>query len=303
MQQMTLTLQSESGEFPIPWSSGYQTYSGLLSAIDTASDDVATELHETSFSGLSNSGLLGDEWGSASRDYHHTIQPAGEATYELQLGVIHPDDRDVFEALMSAFVIQHQHLELAHGELSVVQASSDQATHSELLARASDIVDDAHGVRLNFVSPTCRQRYGDVWEAVPHRIPLFNHLLTRWNKSAPEQTDELSLTDTMVGNGVYPKTDSSSYDTHTMVVYRDDETDREVADGDESEPNHSVASDGGRKEVQGYVGSWEFRFKHANEATQVAILALSKFAEYAGVGRHTARGGGAVQTDILGVDI
>jgi CRISPR/Cas system endoribonuclease Cas6 (RAMP superfamily) len=62
-------------------------------------------------------------------------------------------------------------------------------------------------------------------------------------------------------------------------------------------------SDGGEhlNEAQGFLGTWEFNFKGASEATKTAVLALARYAEFAGVGRHTARGAGTVSTTVHGV--
>ncbi len=299
MQQTTFTFESASGAFPVPWSTGYQTYSGFLSTIGGISDsDVATKIHESDFSGLSNSGLIGNQWGHADRDYHHSICPAGEATYELKLGIIHPEDRAIYEALIKAFVIEDRNLPLAHGELSAIEVSTDRVSHTELLEQSAAIAESATGVRMRFISPTCRQRYGDVWEATPHRVSLFSHLLDRWTLSAPEDSGfELSMDPQTIGESIYPQVDPDTYQTNTMVVYRA-EPSVDAADSNESE---SVASDGGRRQAQGYMGDWEFRFKDASESTRTAILTLAQFAEFAGIGHFTARGGGAVETEVLGV--
>lgn len=299
MQQTKFRFESASGEFCVPWSTGYQTYSGFLSTVDSVgAGDVATKIHETDFSGLSNSGLIGNRWGEAERNYHHTVLPAGEATYELQLGIIHPEDRAVYEALIKAFVIEDRNLPLAHGELSAVEVSTDRVTHSELLERSAEIADSATGVRMRFISPTCRQRYGDVWEVTPDRTALFTHLLDRWNLSAPDESDvELSIDSQTIGESVYPQVDKDTYQTNTMVVYRGEQS----ADSTGSDGSEAVASDGGRRQAQGFMGDWEYRFKDASKSTRTAILTLAQFAEFAGVGHFTSRGGGAVETEVLGV--
>lgn len=317
MQRITLTMESASGSFEVPYSSGYQTYSGLLSIIDSIDQAAADELHAAEFSGLTNSGLLSDDWGSARRDYHNSVRNDPDAEYTLKLGVTHPSDRDVFESLMRAFVIEDRNLPLAHGELSVTQVSTDRATHQDLVDRASDVVDDATGVRFTFESPACRQRFDGVWEATPHRVALFNHILDRWNASLPDdEADlELSITDEMLGEGLYPRVETDSYRTMANVVYRtepsgdaegesDSGSDSAVDAAGDSESSEAAATDGGRTHAQGYIGEWEWRFKDtASESTRMAVLTAAQFAEFAGVGRHNARGAGCVATSVLGADI
>jgi hypothetical protein len=312
-------MESASGSFEVPYSSGYQTYSGLLSIIDSIDQAAADSVHAAQFSGLTNSGLLSDDWGSAKRDYHNSVRDDPDSEYTLKLGVTHPSDRDVFESLMRAFVIEDRNLPLAHGELSVTQVSTDRATHQELIDRASDVVDDADGVQFTFESPACRQRFDGVWEATPHRVALFQHILDRWNASLPDDAGdiELSVTDEMLGEGLYPRVETDSYRTMANVVYRSEssgdaegesETDSDAAantDGTtESASTEAAATDGGRSHAQGYIGEWEWRFKDtASEATRIAVLTAAQFAEFAGVGRHNARGAGCVETAVLGADI
>lgn len=305
MQRITLTMESASGSFEVPYSSGYQTYSGLLSIIDSIDQAAADDVHAAQFSGLTNSGLLSDDWGSAKRDYHNSVRDDPDAEYTLKLGVTHPSDRDVFESLMRAFVIEDRNLPLAHGELSVKQVSTDRDEHQDLLDAAAEAVDDATGVRFTFERPTCRQRYDGVWEVAPHRVALFKHIINRWNASLPDDTTdiELSVTDEMFGKGFYPRVETDSYQTKANVVYRsNDSADGETDADDES--TTTAAADGGRTHAQGFMGEWEWKFKDiASESTRIAVLTAAQFAEYAGVGRHNARGAGCVETDVLGANI
>ena len=291
-------MKSAGGSFEIPYSTGYQTYSGLLSVLDAVGDSIADDLHEAPFTALVNSGLHGDYRNDTKRDYHKKIRDGSKAQYDLQLGIVYPDDREVFEALIRAFVIEDRNLPLAHGEMTVEEVSTDRTTHQELLDEASDIAEEATGVRFTFRSPTCRQRYGDVWEVTPDRVSLFQHLAGRWNMSASDEEIELSLTEEAIGEGIYSKVDADSYDTHSIVVYRN-----EPAAESEDSQQEAIASDGGHlDETQGFTGTWEFRFKDASEAVRTAVITLAQFAEYSGVGRHNARGAGSVQTEILGCD-
>lgn len=225
------------------------------------------------------------------------LRSGNDVRYDIHLGVTHPDDRAVFEGLVRAFVIENRCLPLAHGELAIEEVSTDRATQREMLDRASGVAGDATGVRITFRSPTCRERYEGVWETFPDRSRLFQHLAGRWNALA--STDELKLSPTpeSLGSGLYSRPDADEYDTHSIVVHR-----REPGT-DTDDSGESVAADGGHfNEVQGYTGEWDFRFKDASAATKTAVIALTEFAQYSGVGRHNARGAGSVETSILGCD-
>lgn len=299
MKRLTLKLAPKSGTFPVPFSTGYQTYSGLLTLVSEIDSELAGEVHSTDLSTLTNSGLLGSFGYNANRPYHKEI--IADREYRLHLGVTHPEDEALFEALVRAFVIDGRTLPMAHGELEVQSVESDSTDQQAILTTANDLsTADPTGVRLTFVSPTCRQLHGDVWEVYPNRTKLFPHLADRWNALANSSDLEMMPAPETLGEELYAIPETDTYDTHSIVVYREEPP----VEDDVSEPD-TVASDGGGShlnEVQGYTGEWAYRFKDASEATRTAVLALSRFAEFAGVGRHTARGAGSVSIDVEGCE-
>jgi len=293
MQSVSFTLRPPDGPFEVPFSTGYQTYSGLLSALDETGQQVADALHDSPYAGFSNSGLLGPFDRNARREYHQRVLP--DETYHLDLGVVHPEAEAAFEALIRAFVIRDQSLQLAHGELEVEAVSTDQTSPIEILQTATDIASEAVGVRMRFQSPTCCQPYGDVWEASPHRVHLFQHLADRWNAVVDDEELAVTLTADVLGEQLYTQATPDTYETHSIVVHRRDP----LEEGAQSE----AVTDGGHiEEAQGFTGTWTYKFKQASETTRTAVLALAQFAEYAGVGHHTARGAGSVTTEIVGAD-
>lgn len=298
MHKLTLTLRPEDGSFPVPLSTGLQVYGGLLSVLDSVDETLAATLHDDPFSSLVNSGLQGhfDPY-AVDHDYHQLLL---DESYRLHLGITHPSDDDLFEALVRAFVIEDRNLPLAHGELTVESVESDSTTPEELLGRARDIVDaGATGVRFQFLSPTCYQRHEDVWEIHPDRTVLFPNLADRWNAVVESDEREMTPTTETIGKELYSDADTNAYDIHSIVVHR---WDREQ----EASESQSTAADGGTpnniKQCQGFVGSWSYQFKNASIGTKHAVVALALFAEYSGVGRHNARGAGAVTTEAIGVD-
>lgn len=297
MDRVTCTLRPESEQFPVPYSTGYQTYSGLLSLIDGVDDELAGSLHDASFASLTNSGLLGPFDWSVDREYHKGVY--SDAEYEIQVGITHPDDEAVFNALTKALIIDDESLELAHGSFRVTSVETESRTHGDILAdAAADVETGARGVRVDFQTTTCCQRYGDVWEAHPDRVHMFQSLADRWNATA-EETDQVTPTAGTLGSEVYTVVETGSYETNSIVVHR-----REPGseDGGAESDAPPVSADGGAhlNEAQGFRGQWKFQFKDASDATKAAVIALAKFAEFAGVGHHTARGAGTVTTTVLG---
>lgn len=296
MDRVICTLRPDTGRFPVPYSTGYQTYSGLLSIFNDVNEELADELHDAPFASLTNSGLLGPfNWG-IDRKYQKGIY--GNAEYELRIGVTHPDDEAVFNALTKALIIDDERLDLAHGSFKVTSVETESYTHEDILADAADQVEaGATGVELAFETTTCCCQYGDVWDAHPDRVHLFQSLADRWNTTAPDPR-EITLTKETLGSQVYTDPADDSYETHSIVVFR-----REPDANGESSDGTPTSADGGNhlNEAQGFEGRWTFRFKDASDATKTAVLALSRFAEFAGVGHHTARGAGTVSMAVEGV--
>lgn len=298
MDRIVCTVKPNSESFAVPYSTGYQTYSGLLSLIDETDGQLADDIHETPFASLTNSGLIGPfDWG-IDWEYHKEVY--SDADYELRIGSTHPDDEAVFNALTKALIIDDSPLELAHGALRVTSVTTETRTHEELLSDSAEAASNgARGVRIRFDTPTCCSRYDGVWETHPDRVHLFESLADRWNATTTED-NEISLVPETLGTDLYTIPDTDRYETRSIVVHR-----RQPAGADSEDPTgSSAAPDGGEhlNEAQGFTGEWAFQFKGASEATQTAVIALSKFAEFAGIGRHTARGAGTVSTSVIGVD-
>ena len=295
MEWISCTLKSDTGRFTVPYSTGYQTYSGLLSLIGKTDTQLADEVHDTSFASLTNSGLLGSFDWETNREYRKAIDADSE--YELRVGVTHPDDEAVFNALIKALVINDSSLELADGSLRMTSVETKTQTHTEVLSDAADsIKDGASGVEIQFETPTCCNRYGDVWEAHPDRINLFQSLADRWNATTTEE-QQMALEDGALGKDLFTVADTKQYETHSIVVHR-----REPKQADSNTGDGNAATiDGGThlNEAQGFTGKWEYRFKGASEAMKTAVIALAKFAEFAGVGHHTARGAGTVSATVI----
>lgn len=295
MDRVTCTLESRTGRFDVPYSTGYQTYGGLLSLISESDASLAEDLHDAPFASFTNSGLLGSFDWDVDREYHKGVKP--NASYELRLGITHPDDEAVFNAISKALIIDNEPLTLAHGSFRVASVETRSETHETLLEQAAaDVADGATGVSITFETTTACQRYDDVWEAQPERTHLFTSLADRWNATAPE-ADELALDAETVGSELFTRPELGTHNTRSIVVHR-----REPGSNtdDATEP---VSADGGNhvNEVQGFLGEWHYQFKHASEATKTAIIALARFAEFAGIGHHTARGAGTVSVEVTGV--
>lgn len=281
VRQIRATLRPES-RFPVPQSDGYSVYAALLSVLSGVDESVSESVHDSSLGSLHSSGLLGD-FGGSDRPHHKMLLP--DKTYELSLGIIHPDDSALFQALVNALVLEGESVELSHGRLRVEEFESENATHGELLERASACDDPT--IEMEFRTPTCIEEHGNVTTAFPHRWPVFNSLAGKWSNSCPDklaiELDRESVLGSVIEKPHVPGyKDSYAYETHSVLVNRVDDEDGE---------NRNIFH-------QGFTGRCEYEFKNASESVQNAVTALAMFAEYSGVGSAVARGCGDVSMEV-----
>jgi CRISPR-associated endoribonuclease Cas6 len=274
MRQVEATLRAEES-FPVPASDGYQVYGALLSALDEVDEAASSRVHDSTIGSLHSSGLVG-AFGGADRPHHKLVR--SDTPYELSLGIVDPADRDVFQALVNALVLEGDTIGLAEGDLRVESFESSNATHEELLERAADAEDPTLDVR--FVTPACIEEADEVTTAFPHRVPVFESLLAKWNRTAPDDLTLKVARETIAGS-VIETPDVHAYDTHSVLVNR-------VENGDGTRPIFK----------QGFTGEVAYAFKDASESVENALTAVALFGEYSGVGSAVSRGCGHVSVGV-----
>lgn len=276
LRQVTATLVPES-RFPVPQSDGYSVYSSLLSILSEVDAEVGQTVHDSHLGSLHCSGLQGP-FGGSDRPHHKTLLP--DETYDLSLGIVHSDDAAVFQALVNALVLEGESIELSHGKLRVERFESENATHAELLERASRYDDPE--IRMDFRTATCIEEAGEVTTMFPHRGAVFSSLAGKWRRSAPEKC-ELDLSREQIEANVIEKPDARSYRTHSVLVNRVKNEDDE---------NRNLFR-------QGFTGECSYAFKDSSESVENAVTALGLFGAYSGVGSAVARGCGNVGVEIV----
>ena len=271
MRRVRLTLRP-TDRFPVPLSDGYSLYGSLLGVLDDADESVSRRVHDSALGSLHNSGLRG-VFRDSKRSHHKSVVP--NETYELTLGIVDPDDEAIFQALVTALVLEGSTLELTDGTLRVESFESENASHEELLETANSLDDPS--VTIRFRTATCLEEADDVTTMFPHRVAVFRSLLGKWNSTAPEEL-ELELTRDALLSSVIEKPDARAYDTYSVLVNR--------VENDDGETRNLFR--------QGFTGECTYAFKDASESVQNAVVALALFGEYSGVGSAVARGCGNV---------
>lgn len=276
LRRVELTVRPES-RFAVPTSDGYGVYGALLSALADVDETVSEHVHDSPLGSLRNSGLLG-VFGGSDRRHHKTVRPDEE--YRLSLGIVDPADTEIFQGLVQALVLEGDRLTLTNGDLHVESFESENATHEDLLDRAGEL--NVREVELEFQTPACIEDGEEVTTMFPHRIPVFQSLLGKWNRTCPDEL-ELELSRDALLDNVIEKPDARTYDTHSVLV------------------NRVEGADGNPQPIfrQGFTGMCGYAFKDAPEALENAVTALGLFAGYSGVGSAVARGCGDVD---VGVD-
>ena len=275
LRRIELTVRPEE-RFPVPQSDGYPVYGALLGVLDDVDEEVSAHVHDSPLGSLHSSGLQG-VFGGSDRAYHKTVRPDEE--YGLTLGVVDPADAVIFEALVSALVLEGDSLELSHGTLRVETFESENATHEALLERAAELNDPT--IEMDFRTPTCIEETGDVTTMFPYRWAVFNSLLGKWNRSCPAEL-ALDLAREAVLRHVIEKPDARCYRTHSVLVNR-------VTNGDGENRNLFR---------QGFTGECAYAFKDASESIENAVTALALFGEYSGVGSAVSRGCGTIRVEV-----
>lgn len=275
LRHIDISLVPES-RFPVPQSDGYSLYGALLDRLAAVDETTSTRVHDAPLGGLRVSALRGT-FGESDQRHHKTVLP--DQTYQLSLGVIDPADAEVFQALVQALVLDGDQLGLTNGTLRVHEFESTNTTHADLLERASEQQNPT--IEMQFRSPTCIEEADGVTTMFPHRVPVFNSLLGKWNKTAPEELQFDIDRDTIAGS-VIEKPNARAYRTHSVLV------------------NRVTNDDGENRNIfrQGFSGECDYAFKDASSSVQNAVTALALFAEFSGIGSAVSRGCGDVTVEV-----
>lgn len=277
LRRIELTVRPEE-RFFVPQSDGYPVYGALLGVLDDVDEQVSDHVHDSPLGSLHSSGLQG-VFGSSDRSHHKTVRANEE--YSVTLGIVDPEDDEIFQALVNGLVLEENSLELSHGTLRVESFESTNASHEVLLERAAELDNPTIGVA--FRTPTCIEETGEVTTMFPHRVPVFESLLGKWNRSCPEEL-ELDLARENVLEHVIEKPDAQTYSTHSVLV------NRETNDDDKTRNIFR----------QGFTGECAYAFKDASESIENAVTTLALFGEYSGIGSAVARGCGSVNIEVNG---
>ncbi|CAD6491204.1 MAG: hypothetical protein LAKADJCE_00071 [Candidatus Argoarchaeum ethanivorans] len=276
MQQMMLTVRPKS-DFEVPSSTGYQLYSALLAVMRSSNPGASKRIHDSEIGAIAVSGLSGTFGREAKRPGNKMLY--SRQTYRFHIGITDPDEIEIFQSLIQPLILESMDIDLEAGSLFIEEVQSSTRTFDELMRDVSRY--DGGAIEFVFMSPACIQ-YGNsiVTEMFPHRVAVFNSLLSKWNHACPGEL-KMSVSRDEFARNLLEKPDAKSYATHSVMV-------NTVYDGKRGHPRPIFK--------QGFTGRCAYRFvRDAPQDVRNAVVALAMFAEYSGVGSSVGRGCGWVR--------
>lgn len=277
MQQMMLTIRP-TGDFEAPSSTGYQLYSALLAVMHSSNPETSGRVHDSEMGAIAVSGLSGTFGRAAKRPMNKILY--SKQTYQFHIGITDPAEIEIFQSLIQPLIIEGMDINLEAGSLRIEEVTSSTLTFEELMGEVSR--HDGGAIELAFLSPACIQ-YGNssVTEMFPHRVAVFNSLLSKWNHACPEEL-KMSVERDEFARHLAEKPDAKSYATHSVMV-------NTAHDSKRGHPRPIFK--------QGFTGRCTYTFmRDAPQDVQNTVVALAMFAEYSGVGSSVGRGCGWVRT-------
>lgn len=277
-QKITMSLRPEC-VFNLPISESYQIYSALLAVMEKSDPTAASKTHDSLISSISLGRLEGQFGRSLNqRSRHKSVNP--EERYRLAVGIIDPEEAEIFKSIIQSLIMQERNLILENGGMRVEELASTSAKFEDLLRDSAGLKEPC--IDIQFRSPTCIQyKNTKIYEMFPHREAVFYSLLSKWNSVCPEEI-RMSMERDDMARFMIEK--PLAYETHSVVV-------NTVYDRIKGHPRPIMK--------QGFTGRCQYTFaKSAPEGFRNGIVALARFAEYSGVGSAVARGCGAVKANV-----
>lgn len=279
-QKISLKLKPKT-EIEIPASNGYQIYSAILNKIKTGNEEISKYIHDSAIGSVSVSGLSG-RFLKSQRPNYKKITP--DNLYEIRIGIIDPRESEIFKSIISQFLFSAEEnivIELEGGFLEIIECKSEDESFDQILRKVAGLNSKTISINMQFKTPTCIQyKNSKSFEMFPHRAAVFNSLLSKWNSVCPAEL-KMDLERDEISRYILEMPDANSYMTHNLMV-------NTIFDKNKGHFRPIFNP--------GFTGKCTYTFsKNAPQGIRNAILMLSIFAGYSGVGSAVSRGCGCVE--------
>jgi len=212
--------------------------------------------------------------------------------YETRIGIIDPKESEIFKSIISQllFSVSEKNIviELDGGSLEIVECRSEDESFDQILRKVADLSSKTISIAIQFKTPTCIQyKNSKSYEMFPHRTAVFNSLLSKWNSVCPEKL-KMDLERDEISRYILEMPDASYYQTHNVMV-------NTIFDKNKGHFRPIFNP--------GFTGKCTYSFsRNVPQDIRNAILILSIFAEYSGVGSAVSRGCGCVDVELSEVN-
>lgn len=286
-QKITLKFKPKT-EIEIPASNGYPIYSAILAKIKTGNEEISKHIHDSSIGSVSVSGLSG-RFLKSQRPNYRKITP--DNLYEIRIGIIDPKESEIFQSIISQFLFSAEEnivIELEGGFLEIIECRSEDESFDQILRKVAGLNSRKISINMQFKTPTCIQyKNSKSFEMFPHRTAVFNSLLSKWNSVCPGEL-KMDLERDEISRYILEMPDANFYQTYNVMV-------NTIFDKNKSHFRPIFNP--------GFTGKCTYAFsRNVPQDIRNAILILSVFAEYSGVGSAVSRGCGCVDVELSEVN-
>lgn len=278
-QRINFTVRPRE-KFEVPWSEGYQLYSAILNIIKDNNGEISKYAHDSPISSIAVSMLKG-KFKKGMRDHHKTLDPLNQ--YEFKMGITDPKEANIFRSIIQPILLEERDLKLDRGSLRIEEISNQTEKFEEIIDSIKRYKGTNVSIHFNFRSTTCIQyKNSKVYEMFPHREAVFSSLMAKWNAISPPFKMDIERDE--IARYLLERPEPRTYKTHSAMV-------NTVFDKKKGHHRPILR--------QGFSGSCTYSFiKGTPRDFMNAILVLSRFAKYSGVGSAVSRGCGWVEVEV-----
>lgn len=258
----------------IPHSTGHLLYSAVLKSIDQTNPELSQDIHSTDQAQVHVTPLNG-EFDPKDSNRKRVFE---DSDYNFFINLI---DTQGFQELFNDLVLSGRDIQLAGEEFQVQAMETEEIEWRDLMEKKTP-----QNIKLHFMSPTSIQyKSSGITEMFPHREAVFKALEDSWNRNAPNQMSmNIDREDLKQKVTETPERDANGepkYRTHSTVVTRKQQGQN-------------------RRQIKafGFTGTVNYGFKDADNKLAKKLGILARYAKYAGLGSHTARGLGNTYTEV-----
>lgn len=282
--KIVLNLKSKAA-FELSADNGHFLYAAILNKIESGNSKLSVYLHDLHKSSFSISALCGNFRACKNANYGMVI-PGN--IYDTRIGIIDQQESELFRTIINQLFLsdlRESEINLNGRIFEICGCQCEDKTFEQILKEAQELSDTAVRINFKLKTPTCIKYKNSTRDVlIFDQASIFTSLLSKWNGTCPDEL-KISFDRDDISRYLLEKPNDKAYRVRSVVVdtYFDKKT-------QSCKPSFKNA----------FMGECEYRFaKEIPKSIKEAVLALSIFAEYSGVGSAVSRGCGCAEIDIF----